>query len=184
VLVAEFFLQRTPANRVAEFYPLFLERFPSLEKLATANPKHLEQLGHRLGLKKRMSWLVHSAKKICREHKGKIPDKFDDLIKLPGIGQYTASAILCFGYKKNVPIIDANVIRVLKRMDGLCTSRRANTATIKKILCKLLPGDQTVTFNEAILDFAATICKKRPLCEKCPLSHLCVSAPVVVAAGR
>ncbi|MEM2047067.1 MAG: hypothetical protein QXZ06_04225 [Candidatus Jordarchaeales archaeon] len=173
VMVAEFFLQRTPANRVATFLPKFLADFPSPEKLAKANPSHLEEISHCLGLKKRTSWLVESMKIVYQKYGGKIPDTLGDLASLPGVGEYTASAVLCFGFGRNVPIVDANVVRVLTRMFGLPESRRTGSAAVKDVAHRLLPEGQAVEYNEALLDFAAIVCKKNPLCCECTLARFC-----------
>jgi len=173
VLVAEFFLQRTPANRVASFLPKFLQQFPSPEKLARADPSYLEEFSHLLGLKKRMSWLVESMKIVCQKYGGKIPDTFEDLISLPGVGEYTASALLCFGFGHDVPIVDANVVRVLTRIFNLKEKRRMDSIILKKIARRLVPENRALEYNEALLDFAASICKKHPSCGKCPLVRLC-----------
>jgi len=173
VLVAEFFLQRTPANRVAALLPKFIEEFPSPDKLARANPSHLEHIYGSLGLKKRMRWLVESMKIVYQKYGGRIPNKIEDLLLLPGIGEYTASAILCFGFGQSISIVDANVVRILTRIFGLLETHKARSVAIKKIAREMLPKTQTVDYNEAILDFAALICKKHPLCDQCPMTGLC-----------
>jgi len=172
-LVAEFFLQRTPANRVAAFLPIFLQEFPSPLKLAKANVAYLENVSHGLGLKKRILWLVESMKIICQKYEGEVPNKLEDLISLPGVGNYTAAAVLCFGFGRGVPIVDANVVRVLTRIFGLQETQRTGSNTLKEIARRLLPKGQAVAYNEALLDFAAVVCKKRPLCGACPLTNLC-----------
>jgi len=173
VFVAEFFLQRTPAMRVAEVLPSFLAEFPSPEKLANADPVLLREAYKTLGLGKRMSWLVDSAKILCRKYGGKIPSKPEGLLSLPGIGEYTASAVLCFGFGRDAPIVDANVVRVLTRIFGLPETRRTGDPALKEIARKLIPAGKGVCYNEAVLDFAALVCKKRPLHAKCPLTGLC-----------
>jgi A/G-specific adenine glycosylase len=173
VLVAEFFLQRTPAERVATILPKFINEFPTPEKLASANPSKLKDTYKALGLGKRMSWLVETAKVLCREYNGKVPNKLNDLLSLPGIGEYTASAVLCFGFGDDVPIIDANVVRVLTRIFGLPETHRTGNSALKEVARKLVPAGKGVYFNEAILDFAAIVCKKNPLHQKCPLTDLC-----------
>jgi A/G-specific adenine glycosylase len=120
-----------------------------------------------------MSWLVETAKVLCREYNGKVPNKLNDLLSLPGIGEYTASAVLCFGFGGGVPIIDANVVRVLTRIFGLPETRRTGNSALKEVARKLVPAGKGVDFNEAILDFAAIDCKKNPLHQKCPLTDLC-----------
>jgi len=173
ILVVEFFLQRTPTDRVAVFYPKFIAEFPSSEKLAKANPSHLEEISHSLGLKKRMSWLVESMKILCQKYGGRIPDTLEDLTSLPGVGEYTASAILCFGFGCDIPIVDANVVRVLTRVFGLPETHRTGNAALRNIARRLLPRGQALVYNEALLDFAALVCKKVPLCNRCPLNSLC-----------
>lgn len=173
VLVAEFFLQRTPADRVATILPKFIEEFPSPEKLARANPNQLKNAYRTLGLGKRFSWLVETAKVLCEKHGGKVPNKSGDLLSLPGIGEYTASAILCFGFGCDIPIVDANVVRVLTRIFGLPSTPRTGNHTLKELAKKLIPVNKGIDYNEAILDFAATVCKKKPLHQICPLTNLC-----------
>jgi A/G-specific adenine glycosylase len=173
VLVAEFFLQRTPTSRVAVILPKFIGEFPSLEKLASADPDKLKHAYRTLGLGKRMLWLVETAKVLCQKHDGKVPDKLEDLLSLPGIGEYTASAILCFGFGGDVPIVDANVVRVLTRIFGLPVTHRIGNSSLKELARKLVPKGKGVDYNEAILDFAAIVCKKNPLHQKCPLTDLC-----------
>lgn len=173
VLVAEFFLQRTPADRVAKFYPSFITRFPTPEKLASADLTQLEQISRPMGLKKRLPWIVSAVKTICQKYGGKVPNNRDELMQLPGVGSYTASAILCFGFRRDIPIVDTNVVRVLTRIFDLPKSCGVNNEDIKKISQKLVPKGRAATYHEALLDFALMVCKKRPLCDVCPLVHLC-----------
>lgn len=172
-LLAEIMLQRTPANRVAAFFPKFVRRFPSPAKLANADLVCLDKIGHSLGLKKRMSWLVKSMTIVLRKYDGKIPNTFDKLYALPGVGEYTASAVLCFGFGRDVPIVDANVVRVYTRVFGLSGSKRMNSSAIKRKANELMPKGLGVRYNEALLDFAALVCKKKPLCEECAVGELC-----------
>ena len=173
VLVAEFFLQRTPADRVAAFLPEFLAKFPSPQELAVASLSHLEELGRKLGLKKRMQWLLDSMRVLNQKYFGSIPDDKRELMALPGVGEYTASAVLCFGFGRETPIVDTNVIRVLTRVFGLFEANRRGSSAVKNIALKLLPKGQAVEYNEALLDFAAIVCKKSPLCEACPIARWC-----------
>ncbi len=173
VLVAEFFLQRTPADRVAEMLRDFLKEYPSLVELAHADIPYLKTTYGHLGLVKRMEWLVQSAEEICQKHDGRIPDNLEELTALPGIGGYTAAAILSFGFGRNVPIIDSNVVRVLTRLYGLQKAPRTGNEAIRNATLRLLAYNCPASFNEAILDFAAILCKKRPLCEECPISTYC-----------
>jgi A/G-specific adenine glycosylase len=169
VLIAEFFLQRTPAERIATFYPDFIDEYPSIEKLVRADLKKLEPLG----LTKRASWLLSTAKKINREYRGIIPAEYQQLITLPGIGRYTASATLCFGYHRDISIVDANVVRILKRYFGVDASSRIGREEIYALADTLIPIGNGVRYNEIILDFTAIICQKKPLCKQCSLIKYC-----------
>lgn len=171
VLVAEFFLQRTPAERVAKIYPKFIEKYPTPEDLANADPSSLIIEYGSLGLKKRMKWLVESMKILIKQFGGRIPKSKKLLKKLPGIGEYTASAILCFAFGKNIEIIDSNVIKVYSRIYG--TKNHLNIKCIKKIAEKITPKIKTKEYNIALLDFAANMCKSKPLCNLCPINTFC-----------
>ena len=116
VLVSEFMLQQTQVSRVAEYYPRFLERFPDLATLASAKPRAVREAWDGLGYYARASNLHALARVVSRDHDGKLPDTPDDLIKLPGIGPYTAGAVATFAYEKAVPAVDTNVARVIRRV--------------------------------------------------------------------
>ena len=180
VLVAEFFLQRTPAQRVASLYESFLATFPTPEALASATPEVLQNFAS-LGLGKRMRWLLQSAKLIRDRHGGKVPDDYAELIALPGVGDYTASAVLSFGYRRDMPIVDVNVARVIGRLYGVPDPPRTGNRTIRTLLGRMYPPGKGPDFNEAILDFGATVCMKHPLCDDCFLDHMCSRAVTGVA---
>src|SRR5207245_10462104 len=116
VLVSEFMLQQTQVGRVAEYYPRFLERFAELEALARARPRAVREAWDGLGYYARASNLHALARVVSRDHGGTLPDTPDDLIKLPGIGPYTAGAVATFAYEKAVPAVDTNVARVIRRV--------------------------------------------------------------------
>src|SRR5438270_7518118 len=116
VLVSEFMLQQTQVSRVAEYYPRFIERFPDLETLANAKPRAVREQWDGLGYYARASNLHALARVVSRDHDGTLPDKPNELIKLPGVGRYTAGAVATFAYEKPVPAVDTNVSRVLRRV--------------------------------------------------------------------
>src|SRR5881398_4256845 len=116
VLVSEFMLQQTQVSRVAEYYPRFLERFPDLETLARARPRAVREAWDGLGYYARASNLHALARVVSRDHDGTLPDEPEELIKLPGVGRYTAGAVATFAYEKPVPAVDTNVARVLRRV--------------------------------------------------------------------
>lgn len=168
VYLSEIMLQQTQVNRVeAEYYPRFLERFPSLECLAQAPLDEVLSLWSGLGYYSRARNLHASAKLL----QNKLPPCEKELLKLPGIGRYTASAICSFGYKQNVPVVDTNIARVIKRLFALLD-------TSEKLLwesaAKLLNHDKPRDHNLALMDLGSMICTpKDPKCTECPLSSWC-----------
>ena len=116
VLVSEFMLQQTQVSRVEEYYPRFLERFPSLESLARARPRAVREAWEGLGYYARASNLHALARVVSEDHDGAVPDDPAELVKLPGVGPYTAGAVATFAYERPVPAVDTNVSRVYRRV--------------------------------------------------------------------
>lgn len=174
-LIAEILLQRTPANRVSTFFPRFIDRFPNPQSIISTNVDDLRKFLKPMGLKKRAEWLVRLMKDVCEKYNGRIPNQEDELMKLPGVGRYTARAVMSFGFKKDVAIVDINVVRVLSRVFGLPERNKRPHADVEiwALTTALIPKGGGPEFNEALLDFAAKICTKNPSCHKCPLKHLC-----------
>ena len=161
VLVAEFFLQKTPADRVQMIYLDFIEEYPDPRILAESNAEQLKNKYRSLGLVKRFDWLIESMKIICEKYNRKIPNNKKELIELPGVGEYTASAILSFAFKKRVPIVDANVRRLYTRLFDIPNNEIENEVST------ILPEENYVTYNEAILDYSALVCSNHPKCDLC-----------------
>jgi A/G-specific adenine glycosylase len=174
-LLAEILLQRTPADRVSKFFPKFIEKFPAPHIIATANIESLQEFLRPMGLQKRAIWLVKLMKEVCEKHSCKIPDREEDLARLPGIGLYTARAILCFGFGEDVPIVDVNVARVLWRVfrGSDVKKRPSENKLVWKLAGEIVPKGSGPLYNEALLDHAALICKKQPKCNICPVSEIC-----------
>ncbi|MCK4477454.1 hypothetical protein KAU88_02865 [Candidatus Bathyarchaeota archaeon] len=175
VLLVEILLQRTPANRVAKFFPKLVENFPSPESIAKADVEGLGKFFHPMGLKKRVEWLTSLMKEVRDRYNGRIPDQEDELVKLPGVGPYTARAILCFGFGKDVSIVDVNVARVLSRVfhGSNFKKRPSEDEALWRFAAEIVPPGLGQQYNEALLDFAAIVCKKTPHCEKCPICLIC-----------
>lgn len=175
VLLAEILLQRTPANRVAKFFPKLVKKFPSPQSVITTDIDSLRQFFHPMGLKKRVEWLTSLMKEVCDRYNCKVPNQEKELVKLPGVGPYTARAILCFGFSKDVPIVDVNVARVLSRVfrGSDVRKRPSEDNALWKFAGKIIPRGMGPLYNEALLDHAALICKKNPLCNECSISLLC-----------
>src|SRR5437764_435122 len=185
VLVSEFMLQQTQVSRVAEYYPRFLERFPDLETLANAEPRAVREQWDGLGYYARASNLHALAKAVTRRHDATLPSEPAELIKLPGIGPYTAGAVASFAYEKPVPAVDTNVARVIARVFiGMRDNRGPNASRISypasrriwELTRALVPkdGKRAWKFNQAIMELGALICvARRPKCEQCPVRPDC-----------
>jgi A/G-specific adenine glycosylase len=167
VLLAEILLQRTPANRVLTFFPRFIYRFPDPHSVMSTSINDLEEYLTPMGLKKRAKWMIGLMKDVCQKYDGRIPAREDELTDLLGIGRYTARAVLCFGFKKDVAIVDVNVVRVLSRVFGLPERKKRPHADVElwNLASKLIPRGKGPEFNEALLDFAALICPVNEICE-------------------
>src|SRR5213082_2761555 len=202
VLVSEFMLQQTQVSRVAEYYPRFIERFPDLATLAKAKPRAVREAWDGLGYYARASNLHALAKSVVGRRvvesgvaeKGvagdgvaMLPDDPEELIKLPGIGRYTAGAVASFAYEKPVPAVDTNVRRVLLRVffgddRQRLTRQRPNRPRpipprrIWDLARALVPrdGKRAWKFNQAIMELGALICvARKPRCPQCPVRPVC-----------
>ena len=175
VLVSEFMLQQTQVSRVAEYYPRFLERFPDLETLARARPRAVREAWDGLGYYARASNLHALARVVSKDLDGTLPDHPEELIKLPGVGRYTAGAVATFAYEKPVPAVDTNVARVLRRAFGN-VERGMRNAELWRLASMLVPknGKRAWKFNQAVMELGALICvARKPRCPECPVRPLC-----------
>jgi A/G-specific adenine glycosylase len=177
VAVSEFMLQQTQVSRVEQYYPRFLARFPTLEKLAAARPKAVREAWDGLGYYRRASNLHALSRVVGKAHGGKVPDDPNELIKLPGVGRYTAGAIACFAYEKAVPAVDTNVARVVRRaFIGENHSPRPTNRLTWDVAASLTPktGRRAWRFNQAIMELGATVCvARKPRCRDCPVRSDC-----------
>lgn len=176
ILVSEMMLHQTQVDRVIPKYHEFLNEYPSFAALAAASLEDVKQLWRPLGYNFRPGRLHTIAEIVVTEYNGKFPDTLDELLALPGIGRYTAGAILSFAFHKDAPIIDTNVRRVLRRFFEVPGDPMRVPA--KKQLWRLaevvIPPGKGYLLNQALLDFGATICTARnPSCCSCILRHEC-----------
>ena len=174
VVVSEFMLQQTQVSRVTEYYPRFMERFPTVEALARARPKAVREAWDGLGYYARARNLHRLAKQVsdagCR-----VPDDPEELVKLPGVGRYTAGAVACFAYEKPVPAVDTNVKRVLERV-FLGTEQGARSKELWELAQAIVPknGKRAWRFNQALMELGALICvARKPKCPECPVNQEC-----------
>ena len=173
VIVSEFMLQQTQVSRVSEFYPRFLKRFPTVYDLAKARPKAVREAWDGLGYYARASNLHALAKEVSAVG-GQLSDNPEELIKLPGVGRYTAGAVACFAYEKAIPAVDTNVKRVLERV--------FRTKDVWATAAAIVPtnGKRAWRFNQAIMELGALVCAARkPKCPECPVRSECKTGRVV-----
>jgi len=177
VLVSEFMLQQTQVSRVAEYYPRFLERFPDLRSLARAPARAVREAWEGLGYYARARNLHSLVKDVTRRHDATLPSDPDELIKLPGVGPYTAGAVASFAYEKPVPAVDTNVSRVLQRVFwGSNHTPRTTQRVLWNLAAALVPkrGKSAWKFNQAIMELGALIrVARNPKCPECPVLPVC-----------
>ena len=181
ILVSEVMLQQTQVERVIPKYREFLQKYPDINTLAKARTEEVKKDWKPLGYNIRPVRLQMIAREVQAEYGGEIPDTPEELQKLKGIGKYTAGAIACFGHGKSVPLVDTNVDRVLQRVFYAKNSSENATETKKiwKLAADLVPEDRSYDYNQALMDFGATVCTARkPLCLICPMKKWCLAYPL------
>ena len=175
-------LQQTQAARVAEKWKDFLKRFPTLGSLASAPFNEVITQWEGLGYNTRALRLHQCVQSVVLHNAGYFPDSLGRLTELPGVGRYTAHALLCFAFKKRVPVVDINVRRILTRVFGNRTDARALIPENRAwtIAEEILPLKKYYEWNQALMDLGAMICRARaPRCGACPLEHECRSAHAI-----
>ena len=175
-IVSEFMLQQTQVTTVIPYFINFLKNVPNLKSLAAINESKLLKHWQGLGYYSRAKNLKKSANTILKNHEGRLPNNFDELKKLPGIGDYTASAILAIAFNKSIIPLDGNIERVLKRILNLKTEwkmKKKNLHKLKKVFGKV---NRSSDYVQALMELGALVCKpKNPYCEKCPITKNCLS---------
>ncbi len=172
VWLSEIMLQQTRVAAVVDHYQRFLRRFPTMEKLACARQSSVLAAWSGLGYYRRARMLHAAAKKIVKENRGEFPGSAEDLRALPGIGRYTAAAVASIAFDEPVAVVDGNVERVLRRMQGTNLAGEDLWRAAGELLDRRRPGD----FNQAMMELGATICLPRqPQCLLCPVSSLCAT---------
>jgi A/G-specific adenine glycosylase len=175
LIIAESLLQKTEAQTVAPIYELFLELYPSLQDLAAANLADITKILKPLGLFFRAERLQQCAEIILNQYDGKVPNTQEKLLKLPGIGDYSARAIGSQAFNQPLAVLDANVARSLERFFGLQGGRVKSRCKILWGGAELIAPKQKVgKWNLTLLDFGAMVCTApNPSCQICPLSSKC-----------
>ena len=176
-MVSEFMLQQTPVARVLPVHEQWLERWPTPGALAAERPGEAVRAWGRLGYPRRALRLHAAATAIVERHDGAVPDSYEDLIALPGVGDYTASAIAVFAHGKRHAVLDTNVRRVLARVASAQEFPGPSVTRAERSLAEsLLPADDptAATWSVALMELGALVCTAAaPRCDDCPVSDRC-----------
>jgi len=175
VLVSEILLKRTTGKAVSRVYEEFLSKYPDVEALSAARRKELRSILSRIGLQEQRSrGIQDAAHYLLAQCDGHIADSYDELMKIPHVGRYTANAILSFGFGKSRPVVDSNVIRIFRRTFASKIEGHPQESLFWEIASELVPARRHERFNWGLLDIGATVCTfRRPRCQSCPLGDLC-----------
>ncbi len=178
ILVSEVMLQQTQVDRVIPKYHEFLKRYPSFEALSKARPNEVRRTWYPLGYNIRPLRLHSIARETVARYGGTLPNGHDELLSFKGIGRYTAGAIRSFAFNEDAPILDTNVMRVLHRVFLGTGDPRTRKNLLWALSETLIPRGRGYDFNQALMDFGATICTARdPYCLLCPMKEFCKSFP-------
>jgi A/G-specific adenine glycosylase len=187
IWISEIMLQQTQMNRVVVYFNRWLDRFPDIASLAEAREQEALLLWEGLGYYSRAKNLLKTADLLCRNHGGALPEDHGALLKLPGIGRYTAGAIMSLAFNRSYPIVDANVERLFARLFNLAApvKEKRTHAFIWHKANELIPKGKTRFFNQALMELGALICLPRsPRCDDCPIRDHCEAFAQGVVSER
>ncbi len=176
IWLSEILLQQTRVNQAIEYYHRFEKQFPEIEDLAGASIDDVLKLWQGLGYYTRAHNLHKTARIVTQQYHSRFPDSFEELIKLPGIGHYTAGAICSIAFNKAVAAIDGNISRVISRLQGIYhpTGSTSSLKEIKTIIYELISHQEPGIFNQALMEIGAMVClPQKPLCNQCPINKFC-----------
>lgn len=177
IWISEIMLQQTQVETVIDYYNRFIERFEDLSTLAEADLDEVLKLWEGLGYYSRARNLHRCAVEIVAHHDGVFPDRFETLRKLPGIGPYTAGAIMSIAFNQPYPAVDGNVMRVLSRHDGIeeDIAQTRTRALFEKRVLEMMPPNAS-HFNQGLMEMGAMVCLPRnPRCGTCPVAGTCIA---------
>ena len=177
VWVSEIMLQQTRVEAVKPYYERFLEAFPDVAALAEAEEDKLLKMWEGLGYYNRVRNMQKAAQQVMTEHNGRFPQSYDEILKLSGIGNYTAGAISSFAYGIAKPAVDGNVLRVVSRLlaSDADIMKASTRAQMERLIEEVIPIDAAADFNQGLIEIGAIVCvpNGEPKCEICPVAHLC-----------
>jgi A/G-specific adenine glycosylase len=176
IIVSEFMLQQTQVSRVDAYYLRFLERYPTIESLASAPAELVRESWDGLGYYRRAANLHRLAQQVVRDRAGVIPTDPAELRQLPGVGRYTAGAVASFAFERSAPAVDTNVARVLRRAFHPRLSDKRLAQRVWQTAEQILPrrGKSAWALNQAMMELGALVCTAREArCGICPVRQAC-----------
>ena len=174
IWLSEIMLQQTQVKTVIPYYKKWIKKYPTLESVAKSNTDDLLKIWEGLGYYSRCRNFHKASIKIFEDYNGKIPEDFDQFKELPGVGEYTAGAVLSIAFGKKIPAIDTNILRVMSRILGLKERSKSNLIKIKKNMIDYLITEKPGDINQALMDLGSMICKnKDPICQNCIFQDIC-----------
>lgn len=176
ILISEMMLQQTQISRAKDYYEQFIAAFPDIDTLARSDLSTVLKVWEGLGYYARARNLHSAAQRIANHRHGRFPQTYEELITLPGIGPYTAAAVMSIAYDEPYPVLDGNVTRVLCRMFGIDTEPKEKRTKheLSRIASGLLPRRRVGAFNQALMELGSLVCRpKDPQCPDCCLRSLC-----------
>ncbi|MFA5842175.1 MAG: A/G-specific adenine glycosylase [Candidatus Gracilibacteria bacterium] len=176
VWISEIMLQQTQVKTVLPYFERWIKTFPTIQSVASAQEEKILKLWEGLGYYSRARNLQKAAQKIVKNHHGKFPENYEDILALPGIGRYTAGAIASIAYNQPQPILDGNMIRVIARLlaEKRNTRKPQLQAQFWAIAKSWIPAKDARNFNQAMMELGALVCTpKSPDCKNCPLKKQC-----------
>ncbi len=174
ILVCEILSHQTQISRVVPVYEALLQRYPTAEAMAAAPVEAVKAITDPLGYKIRGRWLHGAALQVADRFGGVMPQTLPELQQLPGIGRYTAGAVMSFAHHRDAPVLDTNVARLLRRHFGVAVTARARSAELWMLATAVIPRGKGYLMNQGMMDLGALVCRARsPRCDICPLRRTC-----------
>jgi A/G-specific adenine glycosylase len=176
IWVSEVMLQQTRVDTVIPYYERFMQRFPTLQDLASAPEEEVIKAWEGLGYYSRVRNLHAAVREVAKSHGGKVPDDREAMSRLKGVGPYTVGAVLSIAYNQRLPAVDGNVMRVFSRLYAIeeDITKAATRRRMEALAMDLIPEDRPGDFNQALMELGALICSpSSPACDRCPLVREC-----------